>query len=131
MRLLNEPENRALASRLGMGPEHVKPLQGLPPDQVQARFKAMQDAVPKLFKTLALEMHPDRNLDDPEATKNFQRLSAVKDALMLLRVQIRQPQPVRRVIIVQQGFGGFSANTTTSSTTGGFGWNTTGPSWRR
>ena len=126
IQFLNEGDNPRLAELLGMGPKGIQVVnQCKSPQEAQAVFKGLQERVPKLFKEMALSMHPDRCPNDPDATKKFAALSAVKDVLLELRMQIRQPrpQPVRQVIVVNQGFsGGFTVNSTTSTTTtGGFG----------
>lgn len=121
LKFLNQGDNPILAALCGMGPAEFNNLRSSRSAQeAQQRFAKMQEGVPKLFKELALTMHPDCNPGDPDATEKFAALSAVKDVLMDLKLQINQPrpQPVRRVIIIRQS-PGFVMNTWTSTTTTG------------
>lgn len=85
----------------------------------------LQDQVHKMYRTLALELHPDRTGGDHEKEALFKLVSRVHDEFMKLSVRPLQPQPMIRVVYVhvQQPFVTTSATTTVTSTT------STGSAW--
>ncbi len=102
MGLKLDPEIDELSTMLGMGLDFLRSLNGMEPHAAQRRLEHRQTQLDIKFKEAAFELHPDRNLDDPDATRRFAMLSSVRDQLAALSILStrgrRSPIPVESII---------------------------------
>jgi hypothetical protein len=77
-------------------------------------FDGLKQEAKKLFKKLALELHPDRTQNDPEKTERFKVLVQVMEAIEQLRLQPK-PQP-RMITVIVQSYGNATVTNTSTAT---------------
>ena len=118
-------------TELGIMPNELQSIQGLPLLEGQRRLEEIKERVHKNYKRLAFELHPDRTGNDPAKTEHFKLVGAVKDDFDKLKLEARQvhhqppPPPmnmqqVRVVRVVSWASarpGGPATTATTSGTT--------------
>jgi hypothetical protein len=81
---------RGVMTELGIMPNELGSLQGLPLAEGQRRLDEIKERVHKNYKRLAFELHPDRTGNDPAKTEHFKLVGAVKDDFDKLKLEPRQ-----------------------------------------
>ena len=94
---------------------HVQAAPSL--DEAAVRLDALKARARKELRRLAVDLHPDRNGDDPVKTERLKALTELLSKFSAVQVKLAPAQPVMRVYVVQNVWG---ASTSTTSTTAGW-----------
>lgn len=89
---------------------HVQAAPSL--DEAAVRLDALKARARKELRRLAIDLHPDRNGNDPVKTERLKALTELLSKFSAVQVKLAPAQPAMRVYVVQNMWNNGAASTT-------------------
>lgn len=98
-----DPDTQRILREMGVLPQDFTALQqARTPEEATRLLEAIKEKVRVGFKRLAFELHPDRTGNDPEKTRRFKLVCALKSDIDKITVNStpRPPVAMRHVTVI-------------------------------
>lgn len=115
MSTIDQAKAQRALNALGVTPHAFEAIRRAPFPAAKQMLAQLKDGAKRNYRQLALACHPDRTGGDEAKEDLFKLVSQVWEDLQKLEVRPPAPQPVMRVVYVQQGF----VQSATTTSTGG------------